>query len=77
VAEGLEHGELLRRLRRLNGRLGWDHGTTVTLPLDQLAEPELRGALWSALYAGSHAVLAAGQVVGWDPAAFREILLGR
>lgn len=74
LAGSLDHGELLRRLRRLNGNLGWDHTTTVTLPLDQLATPELRGALWSALYAGSHAVLAAGQVHEWEPAMFREIL---
>jgi hypothetical protein len=71
----LDHGELLRRLRRLNGTLGWDQETRVTLPLDQLATPELRGALWSALYAGSHAVLAAGSVA-WAPATFRSLLDG-
>jgi len=72
LAAGLDHGELLRRLRRLNGRLGWDHTTTVTLPLGQLAGPELRGALWSCLYAGSHAILAAQ--AAWDPAPFRDLL---
>ena len=66
--------ELLRRLRRLNGRLGWDHETRITLPLDQLADPAVRGALWSALYAGSGAVLAA-KAPGWDPAPFQGLLV--
>jgi len=70
VAGSLDHGELLRRLRRLNGKLGWDHSTEVILPLAQLGTPELRGALWSALYAGSHAVLAPGAVKGWDPGVY-------
>jgi hypothetical protein len=70
----LDHGELLRRLRRLNGKLGWDHSTTVTLPLADLASPEVRGALWSALYAGSHAILAAKRVAGWEPEGFRGVL---
>ena len=74
LAGSLDHGELLRRLRRLNGRLGWDHETRVTLPLAQLATPELRGALWCALYGGSHAVLAAGTVKDWDPEPFRGLL---
>ena len=69
----LDHGELARRLRRLNGALGWDHETRVTLPMDQLATPELRGALWSALYAGSHAVLVAGPAAGWHPATFQTL----
>jgi acyl-CoA synthetase (AMP-forming)/AMP-acid ligase II len=56
---GLTHGDLLGRLRKLNGQLGWDHTTRVDLPLAHLAEPALRAALWSALYAGAHAVLAA------------------
>lgn len=64
---GLDHGEMLRRLRRLNGTLGWDHRTVLTLPLDQAATPAGRAALWSALYGGSHAVLGAGV---WDPAPF-------
>ncbi len=49
--------EHLARLKALNRRLGWDHETRVTLPLERLAEPPVRNALWSALYAGAHAVL--------------------
>ncbi|MDP1832191.1 MAG: hypothetical protein Q8K67_09045 [Geothrix sp.] len=56
-AGGLEQGELMARLRRLNTRLGWDHATGVALPLARLAEPTLRAALWSALYAGAHVIL--------------------
>jgi hypothetical protein len=66
---GLTHGELLARLRRLNGRLGWDHATTVPLPLEGLGSPEVRAALWSALYGGSHAILAPG--IAWDPTPFK------
>jgi len=55
----LTHGELMARLRRLNTALGWDHDTRVALPLARLGEPALRAALWSALYAGGHAVLEA------------------
>jgi len=73
LLDHLTQGELLRRLARLNRRLGWDHTTTVVLPMTQLATPELRGALWSALYAGSHAVLAAA-APDWDPAEFRGLL---
>ena len=54
---GLTQGEVLRRLARLNDQLGWDHETAVTLPLGRLADPALRAALWSSLYAGGHAVL--------------------
>ncbi|WP_243303585.1 hypothetical protein [Geothrix oryzisoli] len=54
---GLTQGELMLRLRRLNAVLGWDHDTRVELPLPRLGEPALRAALWSALYAGAHAVL--------------------
>lgn len=54
---GLDHGEIMTRLRRLNVELGWDHTTQVGLPLAQLAEAPVRAALWSALYAGAHAVL--------------------
>ena len=76
---GLSQGELARRLQRLNIRLGWDHETRVELPLAQLAEPTLRGALWSALYAGAHAVLVPGAVsqkglAAWDPAPFLHLL---
>jgi hypothetical protein len=74
LAPGLSHGELLARLRRLNGQLGWDHTTTVSLPMDQLSTPEARGALWSALYAGSHAVLATGKSKDWDPGVFKGVL---
>ena len=74
VAGSLDHGELLRRLKRLNGLLGWDHSTEVSLPIEQLGTPELRGALWSALYAGGHAVLAPGAVKGWDPGVFTGLL---
>jgi hypothetical protein len=54
---GLNQGEVLARLRRLNVQLGWDHGTRVELPLARFGEAPLRAALWSALYAGAHAVL--------------------
>ena len=66
----LDHGEMLRRLQRLNRQLGWDHGAEVTLPLERIATPEGRGALWSALYAGSHAIMAPGKVKDWDPGVF-------
>lgn len=71
---GVDHAELERRLRRLNGKLGWDHETEVILPLADLATPEVRGALWSALFAGGHAVLRPGTVRGWDPERFRHLL---
>jgi hypothetical protein len=71
---GLTHAELLARLRRLNGRLGWDHDTGITLPLADLATKEVRAALWSALYAGAHATLQPGPVRGWDPEPFSAIL---
>lgn len=58
---GLHHAELLLRLQRLNRRLGWDHDTVLRLPAERLGQSELgaelRAALWSALYAGSHARL--------------------
>ncbi|BDU71168.1 hypothetical protein [Mesoterricola silvestris] len=66
----LAHAGLLAGLRRLNGRLGWDHDSAVTLPLGDLGTPEVRTALWSALYAGAHAILMAGPVRGWDPTPF-------
>lgn len=84
---GLPQGELLARLRRLNGQLGWDHDTRVELPLARLAEPALRGALWSALYAGAHAVLVempppstgwfagrTGPALTWAPTPFMDLL---
>jgi hypothetical protein len=70
----LTHGELLTRLARLNRSLGWDHDTTLTLPLDRLAAPETRGALWSALYAGSHVALKAGKIGDWAAEPFRGLL---
>ena len=52
---GLDQEAVLARLVRLNGRLGWDHDSRIALPLEHLATPEVRAALWSALYAGAHA----------------------
>lgn len=69
----LTQGELLLRLARANRRLGWDHQTEVTLPLDRLATPAVRGALWCALYGGSHAVLVT-RSVQWDAGGFAELL---
>jgi hypothetical protein len=54
---GWTQGQLLASLRRLNGRLGWDHQTQVRIPLALLGAPEVRAALWSLLYAGGHALL--------------------
>jgi hypothetical protein len=68
---GLDHGELFRRLRRLNARLGWDHDTSVILPRAAARTPEGRAALWSALYGGSHAILAADGAPAWDAEPFK------
>jgi len=68
---GLDHGTVLRRLRQLNARLGWEHETTVVLPLAASGTGEGRAALWSALYGGSHAILAEGPVPAWDPEPFK------
>ena len=54
---GLDQGEVMTRLHRLNVELGWDHATQVDLPLARLGEAPVRAALWSVLYAGAHAVL--------------------
>jgi len=65
---GLTQGEVMARLARLNRRLGWDHETAVRLPLDRLGETEVRAALWSALFGGSHAMLgreAPSRRTGW------------
>lgn len=65
---GLSQGEVLTRLARLNRSLGWDHETEVRLPVDRLGEAEVRAALWSALFGGSHAVLGpaeASRRAGW------------
>jgi long-subunit acyl-CoA synthetase (AMP-forming) len=67
---GLSHAEVLRRLTRLNHRLGWDHETSVMFPLAHLEEPAVRAGLWSALYGGSHAVLQAPA----DPARPKRLL---
>lgn len=57
---GLDHGELLARLRRLNATLGWDHDTRIAVSLAGWPNPGARAALWSLLYAGGHAILADG-----------------
>jgi hypothetical protein len=57
---GLDQGEWMARLRRLNVQLGWDHTTQIELPLARLGDAPVRAALWSALYAGAHAVLETG-----------------
>jgi hypothetical protein len=62
-APGVDHGEMLLRLQRLNRKLEWDHGTELRLPRKGIALPENRAALWSILYAGGHAVLEEGS---WD-----------
>ena len=73
VMPGLDHGELMARLRRLNVPLGWDHATRVDLPLARLGEAPVRAALWSALYAGAHAVLETGSAPPSGPLArFRK-----
>lgn len=64
---GLDQAGLMARLRRLNVQLGWDHDTRVELPLAQLGEAPLRAALWSALYAGGHAILG---TAAWDRGPF-------
>jgi hypothetical protein len=70
-AGGLDQGEWMLRLRRLNVQLEWDHTTKVNLPLARLGEAPIRAALWSALYAGAHAVLKASMTPpAWDPGAF-------
>lgn len=72
--DGLDHGELLLRLRRLNVRLGWDHRSGLRLPLSEALLQEGRAALWSALYAGASVKL---QPTGaWDSAPFRGLLEG-
>ncbi len=67
---GISHGELLRRLQRLNQKLGWDHDTRLILSVASMATPEGRAALWSALFAGAHIELVASLRGGWDPAPF-------
>ncbi len=67
---GLSHGEMLTRLRRLNVELGWDHDSRVELPWAQAGSPDIRAALWCALYAGAHAVL--GSASTWDARPFHD-----
>lgn len=62
---GLSQGDLLARLRTYNRTLGWDHETRLVLPLERLGTPEVRAALWSALYAGAAVDLRSG--VRWEP----------
>jgi hypothetical protein len=70
----LTHGELLLRLRRLNGHLGWDHESEIVVPLAALPTSGGRGALWSALYAGGHALLTDAPRGSWDPGPFADLL---
>jgi len=65
---GLDQGELMARLRRLNILLGWDHDTIVALPLPRLGDAPVRAALWSAVYAGAHAVVS--PQLEWDATPF-------
>lgn len=68
----LTQGELLRRLRRLNGKLGWDHRTVLELQRAAMGTPAGRGALWSLLYAGGQARI---QDQGrWDSGPFEGLL---
>lgn len=67
---GITQGELLRRLQRLNRQLGWDHETRLTLPIASIATPEVRAALWSALFAGAHAELVISLRDLWDSSPF-------
>jgi hypothetical protein len=82
----LTHGELLARLRKLNGRLGWDHEIQMSIPLLEQPQPAVRAALWSLLYAGGHAVFMDGRafteatrrrpcpgIVAFDPAEFAAL----
>ncbi|MBL0211481.1 MAG: hypothetical protein IPQ13_11315 [Holophagaceae bacterium] len=57
VSGKLDHAAMMLGLQRMNRNLGWDHETEVRLPLAQLGAPEVRAALWCALYAGAHAIL--------------------
>jgi len=74
VLPGLPQGELLRRLQRLNGQLGWDHETHLFLPQPALSTPEVRAALWSALFAGAHAEMRPLPVPEWNPPIFQSVL---
>jgi hypothetical protein len=71
-ASGLDHGEMMARLRRLNTGLGWDHETWVGLPLGRLGESPVRAALWSALYAGAHVTLETRPAASSGPSLWRR-----
>ena len=53
----LDHATMMQRLQRMNRILGWDHETTVGIPLTGIGTRDVRAALWCALYAGSYAIL--------------------
>lgn len=53
----LTQGDLMRKLQRWNRKVGWDHATTLSLPMASLGTDAGRAALWNLLYAGGHAVL--------------------
>ncbi|NTW86847.1 MAG: long-chain fatty acid--CoA ligase [Holophagaceae bacterium] len=67
----LTQAELLGQLKALNRRLEWDHETRIILPLAHLGHPLVRAALWSALFAGAHAVLEPPPAASsWDDTPF-------
>jgi hypothetical protein len=70
LGSGLDHGAMLLRLQRLNRKLEWDHTAELRLPLESLALPEARAALWSLLYAGGHGSLEEGAPRDWNPGPF-------
>ena len=51
------HGDMMLSLQRWNRKLGWDHDTTLRIPIAALPTEAGRAALWNLLYAGGHAVL--------------------
>lgn len=53
----LTHGDLILKLQRWNRKLGWDHATTLQVPLEAIPTAAARAVLWNLLYAGGHAVL--------------------
>ncbi|MBK8792680.1 MAG: hypothetical protein IPN59_05885 [Holophaga sp.] len=82
----LSQAHWLQRLQRLNGELGWDHTSTVAVPMAALGTEGGRGALWSALFAGGHArlvlaqkptgfdrILGKREKEGWNPAPFQSL----
>ena len=74
----LSQGEWLRRLKRLNVKLGWDHTTLVEMPTEAFQTEEGRGALWSGLFAGAHVQWIPSNArleKAWDDAIFRDLFL--